>query len=370
MNLPNKITISRIVLVVMMLCGLFVFSFFEGVNVPVYGLMDAKINLVYLIVCAVFIVASCTDFLDGYIARSRHLVTDLGKFLDPIADKMLVNSTLIFLAVPTFYAPSDAQLHLNVFVVVVFILRDLIVDTVRFMAAKKNIVIAANVFGKLKTIFQMIAIPIVLLNGFPFSYFDSNWIKGLRIADFFVYIALFFSVLSGVIYVYQNRKVFLTNFVSINDKKLNNVIEKFKENNLSLGSVESFTGGLFASCITRIPGVSKFYKGTIVSYSEEVKEQLVGVNNKTISEFTTVSKEVAEELARNGKEKLNVDVCVSFTGNAGPTQDKGEKPVGKYFIAIMWKTSCEVYEFDLKDSRENIQNKAINDALDIILKKF
>ena len=368
MNLPNRITISRIILVVLLFLGLFAFSFVD-VSVPVYGPTGSEINLVYLIVFVIFVVAASTDFLDGHIARSRNLVTDLGKFLDPIADKMLVNSTLIFLCVQQAYC-SPNQIYLNVFVVIVFVVRDLIVDTVRFMAAKKNIVIAANIFGKLKTVAQMIAIPVVLLNGFPFSYFDAGWPKGLRIADFFVYIALFFSVLSGVIYVIQNKNVFLKTKIYIDDKSFNKMFNLLKEKGLTIGTAESFTGGLFASTMTQISGASAIYKGSVVSYSSEVKENILNVNKEVIAEKTVVSKEVAEEMALNGLKVLNVDLCVSFTGNAGPTSDKGDKKVGLYYIGIADKNGVEVYEFYVQDERNNIQNKAINDAVEKIIKKI
>ena len=87
------------------------------------------------------------------------------------------------------------------------IVRDLVVDGLRFMAAQKNVVIAANIYGKLKTATQMIAICIVFLNGFPFNYFDYNWPTYLHISDWLCYIATFFSVLSGAIYVKQNINV-------------------------------------------------------------------------------------------------------------------------------------------------------------------
>lgn len=210
MNLPTKITFSRIILVVVLFLFLFIYQitmqyFPESFNGLAYGPSESPIYLEYLIAFIVFVVAASTDALDGYLARKNNQITDLGKFLDPIADKMLVNATLIFLCFPL----HEFQLNISVYIVILFVVRDLIVDGMRLMAAKKNIVVAANVFGKLKTIFQMIAIPVYLLNGFPFSYFDSSWPKGLRIADFLIYLALFFSILSMIIYLYQNRKVFL-----------------------------------------------------------------------------------------------------------------------------------------------------------------
>ena len=205
-NIPTKITIARIVLILAMLVGLFVcyvLNLATGWVSPTLG--DSHISLVYFICLIVFIVASLTDTLDGYLARKWHQVTDLGKFLDPVADKMLVNAMLVFLAVSWGFAPN--QLAIPVFCVIIMIIRDLVVDALRFIAAEKKVVIAANIFGKLKTIFQMVAIPFVFLNSWPFSYFDANWIPELRIANILIYVATLMSLLSGVIYVIQNKGV-------------------------------------------------------------------------------------------------------------------------------------------------------------------
>lgn len=215
MNTPNKITLTRIIIVLFLFIGLLIFSicnYYLKIQIPTYGPKDSSINLIYLIIFIIFVIGSLTDFLDGYLARKNNQITDLGKFLDPIADKMLVNSTLILLCVPNTFLNSDIkQISLSIFIVITFVVRDLVVDGLRFLAAKKNIVISANIFGKLKTISQMIAIPIYLLNGWPFSYFDYNWPNSLRFANVFMYIALFFSLLSMIIYLVQNKNVFLRN---------------------------------------------------------------------------------------------------------------------------------------------------------------
>ncbi len=170
------------------------------------------INLVYLIICALFIIASCTDFLDGHIARKRNLVTDFGKFLDPIADKLLNDSLMIFLVVPQAYALSQRRdptmLTVLMFCVIAMIARDLVVDGMRLVAARKNITVAANIFGKAKTVLQMIAIPMLLLNDWPFRYFDYNWPQALQISNIFFYLATIMSLISGVIYVVKNKNVF------------------------------------------------------------------------------------------------------------------------------------------------------------------
>ena len=210
MNLPNKITVSRIILIFVMIIAMFVLAFIPDFHVKSIG--NSRINLVYLIFTIVFIIAAFTDMLDGKIARKCNLVTDLGKFLDPIADKLLNDAMMIFLLVPQAYAceqrGSPLMLTILLICVVLMIARDLIVDALRLVAVKKNIVIAANIFGKAKTVLQMIAIPMLLLNDWPFNYFDSNWPEALQISNWFFYAATIMSIVSGVIYVYQNRNVF------------------------------------------------------------------------------------------------------------------------------------------------------------------
>lgn len=204
MNIPTKITTARIVLVVCLLSFLLVFDFLpESVYQPIYFGPNGSINLVYFIAMIVFVIASCTDFVDGYLARKWHQVTDLGKFLDPVADKLLVNSILIYLAISRY-----GNISIPTFAIIVMIARDLVVDALRFVAASKGIVLAANIFGKLKTVFQMVSIPVVLLNGWPFSYFDYGWNSYFRIANILIYLATLMSFLSGVIYLCQNLSVF------------------------------------------------------------------------------------------------------------------------------------------------------------------
>lgn len=209
MNLPNKITVSRIVLILAMIIAWFVLAFFPDLRVGTLG--DSGINILYFVFTIVFIVAALTDMLDGKIARKYNLVTDLGKFLDPIADKLLNDATMIFLLVPQVYACEQRRdpmmLTILAVCVILMIARDLVVDALRLIAVKKDIVIAANIFGKAKTVLQMIAIPMLLLNDWPFRLFDSNWPQALQISNFFFYAATIMSIVSGVIYVYQNRQV-------------------------------------------------------------------------------------------------------------------------------------------------------------------
>lgn len=139
----------------------------------------------------------------------------------------------------------------------------------------------------------------------------------------------------------------------------------FVNKGITLGSVESFTGGLFASTVTKLSGASNFFKGALVTYATEEKEALVGVEKDTIEKYGVVSKQVGTEMALKGCKVLNTDYCVSFTGNAGP-QAMEDKPVGLIYVAVSngKKTLCK--EYSLSGTRNEIQNYAICIALDML----
>lgn len=140
------------------------------------------------------------------------------------------------------------------------------------------------------------------------------------------------------------------------------VKDLFVENGKTLGSVESFTGGLFASTITSISGASKFYKGSFITYATEEKQKLLQIPEETIQQFGVVSKEIAFHMANNGRHLLGVDVCVSFTGNAGP-EAMENKPVGEVHIGIVSAEKAEIYSLNLQGSREEIRQQAVEFAI-------
>lgn len=195
MNLPNKITISRLIIAVIMIF----FAVFPWANVGASSILTTLGNtgftILDLILAILFVFGSATDAIDGKIARKYNLITDFGKFFDPLADKFLVNSALIFLAC---YGRIPAL------IIILMIGRDLAVDGIRFMAASKGEVIAANIFGKLKTVFQMVTIPFVMLNGFPFNYLFKE--HTYIFLDVLLSITCAMSLISGFIYLYRGRK--------------------------------------------------------------------------------------------------------------------------------------------------------------------
>lgn len=184
MNLPNKLTVFRMILVpVILVVWLF------GANGSVQWL-SSEIEIHQFVCAILFIVASFTDMLDGKIARKNNLVTTFGKFMDPIADKLLVNTLLILLAYDRL---------IPVICVVLMIARDLIVDAVRLMAAERQVVIAAGPLGKLKTVLQMIAIPLVMVDNFPLGWFPIN------VGMIMMILATCVSVISGYDYFMKNK---------------------------------------------------------------------------------------------------------------------------------------------------------------------
>ena len=143
----------------------------------------------------------------------------------------------------------------------------------------------------------------------------------------------------------------------------------FREKGYTLGSVESFTGGLFAKEMTSVPGASHFYKGALVTYATEEKNRLLGISYNDIDKYGVVSKEIALLMAKNGQKILNVDFCISFTGNAGPGVMEN-KEVGEVYLALAYFDQAEVYPLRLKGSREDIQKEGVKNALAILEKKI
>lgn len=192
MNLPNKITLTRIFMIPVFMAVFFIdFPFHYGIS------------------AIVFVVASCTDFLDGYIARSKGLVTNLGKFLDPIADKVLVATAMVLLLSlqPLFalFSVSKTLIYVTVVICVCIILaRELIISAFRQIAAANGIVMAAEKLGKYKTVFQDVALFILLLAvDLP-----------LNLATIFAWVgfglfsmATLLTVWSGVAYIIKNKQV-------------------------------------------------------------------------------------------------------------------------------------------------------------------
>ena len=197
MNVPNKITICRIILSILLIV-LMIFPMNRiGFDFPEFQIngkiiIDSK----YIICGIIFVVASLTDFLDGHLARKYNLVTDIGKVMDAIADKILVNAVLIVLAVNGY---------ISVVVPVVIVSRDIIVDSIKMIAGQKSGAVGASKTGKIKTACMMSGITLLFFYNLPFSLININPARAL------IMIATVLSVISGVEYYIKNKKYLINN---------------------------------------------------------------------------------------------------------------------------------------------------------------
>ncbi|MGG3938644.1 CDP-diacylglycerol--glycerol-3-phosphate 3-phosphatidyltransferase [Anoxybacillus kestanbolensis] len=188
MNIPNQITIAR-----MLLIPFFLIFLLAPIDFGVIQIGREQLPMTHAIAALIFIIASTTDWVDGYYARKYGLVTNLGKFLDPLADKLLVSAALIAL-VQLDLAPA--------WIVIVIISREFAVTGLRLVLAGEGEVVAANMLGKIKTWTQIVAIAALLLHNIPFS------LLSIPFADISLWIALVFTIWSGWDYFAKNKHAF------------------------------------------------------------------------------------------------------------------------------------------------------------------
>ena len=184
MNIPNRITLSRIFLI-----PIFILLLSFPLDWGSWSIGTTTLPIVHFVAATIFIVASGTDWLDGYYARKYDLITNLGKFLDPMADKLLVTAAYVLL-IELGLAPA--------WVVILILSREFAITGLRLVAAGEGIVLAASSMGKLKTTFQLLSIIFLLLHNFPFSYL------GWPIGEIMLYLALILTIVSGIDYFIKN----------------------------------------------------------------------------------------------------------------------------------------------------------------------
>ena len=151
--------------------------------------------------------------------------------------------------------------------------------------------------------------------------------------------------------------------------ELDLVVKHLAEKNITVGAAESITGGMFASMFTSIPGSSKVFKGSIVSYSTVIKENLLDVGSDLVNSVGVISKECALKMAKSAKKLLGVDMAISFTGNAGPEAMEG-KPIGLVYLGIAYQNKVNVYKLQLSGSRKEIREKCCEYAFRLINEKI
>jgi len=196
MNLPNKLTLLRVLLVPVMI----IISVIPGLN---DNYVVNSLSISNLINVIIFIVASLTDFLDGHLARKNNQVTTFGKFADPLADKMLVISSLIILLVDylSFNNAYDYRAVVEGWAVCIIVIRELMVSGIRLVAVEHGKVIAAGWSGKIKTAFTMVSIIFCFLCG----SFNQEW--AVILSRVLIYISVAITIYSGLEYLIKNRKI-------------------------------------------------------------------------------------------------------------------------------------------------------------------
>lgn len=349
-----------------------------------FGLPQVADDSKSLIAAGIFILISCTDWLDGYLARSRGEVTDFGKFMDPLADKILVAAALLAL-VELGSLPS--------WVVLVILAREFIVSGVRMVAASEGVVIAASWYGKFKTVFQMIAIVLFcikdshMVGGIGSAFSDGMWLLSWGV----MIIALVLTVVSMLDYIAKarhligfgpkrkdigiedadDRALSAAQAASIAPEALDElagrVLDAARAASKTVGTAESLTGGLVAATLTDVPGSSQSVRGGIVSYASEVKRDVLGVGSDTLEQHGAVSEETARAMAAGARATLACDVAVAVTGIAGPGGAEPGKPVGTVWIGRADGASACARRFEFPGTRDEVRLLTVHAALEFVL---
>ena len=344
------------------------------------------------IAALVFILIAATDGLDGYLARSRNEVTDFGKFIDPLADKILIAAALLAL-IELGVMPSWPAL--------IILAREFIVSGIRMVAASKGVVIAASWYGKAKTVTQIIAVVLFIIKDsviiaeplrnplYWFSWAVMIVALVLTIVSMLDYFVKAKELLGFAPSGKKNEEVEVAahaegdedaasvreltaeEAASIEPEALDElaakVLETARSAGLTVGTAESLTGGLIAATLTDIPGSSDVVRGGVVSYAAEVKHEVLGVGNDVIAKRGVVSEETACEMAAGARKTLGCDVAVSVTGIAGPGGEEPGKPVGTVWIGRSGPSMTCATCYHFPGNRSQVRLLTVQAALSFML---
>ena len=348
-NLPNALTVSRLVAIP-----------------PLMYLILARFDYHDQIAAAVFVVFSLTDTMDGQLARRQGSVSDLGKFLDPLADKLFVLSVLIVLVQEELVAA---------WVVVVIFSRELLITLLRTVASTQGRALAAAPLGKTKTVTQVVAVTLLILQR-PYP-----WL-GLP-ATLAVAFAVLFTLSSGLDYLWRWRHILLPGgsreqapapapsggapgAESPMHPRAVELGALLKERGLTLALAESCTGGLVAELVTDVPGSSAYFLGGVVAYSDQSKREQLGVEAGLLEHHGAVSEPVAIAMAEGARSRFRSSLAAGITGIAGPDSEGSTKPVGLTYIAIASSVACQAHRFLLEGDRWRNRRQAAEEALRLL----
>lgn len=347
----------------------------------------------------VFIVLAATDSLDGYLARSRHEVTNFGKFVDPLADKILTTAALLVL-IELGVLPS--------WPVFIILCREFIVSGIRMLAAAEGRVIAASWYGKAKTVTQIIAIVLFLVKDSPVTvqFFGEAYSALYWFAWAVMAAAVVLTIVSMLDYFAKARE--LLGFVSSKKSAskaateeasgascstehqsgdadgaviacaredapaptedelrllAERVLSAARRSGVSLATAESLTGGLISATLTAVPGSSDVVAGGVVGYSFEAKERALGVDAARLTAVGAVDEEVAREMARGARKQTGADMAVSVTGIAGPGGAEPGKPVGTVCFGLSTPDEDRAGSALFPGDRDEVRARTVRYAL-------
>lgn len=331
-----------------------------------------------------FALISLTDSLDGYLARSRNEVTVFGKFMDPIADKVLVVSALTALV----------QLgQLPAWIPIVIVARELLVSGLRMLVASAGVVVAANWIGKAKTFTTMVAICLFIVTDAPALSGAQPWFAVLSWVVMAAAVVL--TVVSMVDYFAhswplladgQNARTehrparggadspaepadpyggadVRTSALEGEHGRAASVLAAARARGATIATAESCTGGLVAAALTSVPGSSESVSGGVVSYLPSVKRRVLGVGGETIERHGVVSCETAAAMATGARALLESDLAVSTTGIAGPGGAEDGKPVGTVCFAVATPDGVRSERRVFAGTRREVRAQAVDHAL-------
>lgn len=345
-----------------------------------------------LMVALTFAILSGTDKLDGYLARSRNEITRFGKFLDPIADKMVVVCSLLVL--------MDWD-YVNLWVLIIIVAREFMVSALRMIVATDGVVVAASNLGKWKTATTMgCIIGFLIVAAIPAGML-SNVL--LIVSQFALAAAVILTIWSGVDYFMKCKDSLLApeEFDEASASNISVVaaepaqsaapavaqenqeaddglpswdeicnyagyiLDKARRRNITIGTAESCTGGLVEAALTAIPGSSDVVKGAIGSYANSVKHNVLNVDNNILEIYGAVSAECAQQMARGACQSLGCDVSVSVTGIAGPGGGTQDKPVGLVWFGVCYDGFVTTESYIFEGNRSQVRKQSVIHALQL-----
>ena len=385
MSKPNKVyggiewTPANIVTVIRILfIPVFVIALLAPWEQCLFGTDPMGLTVRAVVSLVVFGLICLTDTLDGYLARSRNEVTVFGKFIDPIADKILVVAALLCLV----------QLGLlSSWVPIVIVAREMLVSGLRMLVASAGVVVSASILGKIKTATTMVAICLFILMVSPIVA-ALTWFRVLAWA--LMLVAVFFTIASMVDYFAKawpllaaapakaegeektekatNELAFAWGTVEGDHPLAREVLAGLTEKGLSVCTAESCTGGLVCAALTSQPGSSSVVRGGAVTYTVDEKVRALGLDPNQVEHDGVVSEETARAMALGAKNRLGTDYALSTTGVAGPGGATPQAPLGCVCLGLACPDGTVTSRRCIfEGSRAQVRAQAVDKALEMLM---